>query len=42
MDFTGKALKSMLYLSSEGYADDADLASWVERAARFAESLPPK
>ncbi len=42
MDFTGRALKSMLYLSSEGYADDANLASWVERATRFAESLPPK
>ena len=42
MDFTGRALKSMIYLSSEGYADDADLASWVTRAARFAETLPAK
>ena len=42
MDFTGKPLQSMIYLSPEGYADDADLASWVTRAARFAETLPAK
>ena len=42
MDFTGKPLKSMIYVSPEGNADEADLASWVTRAARFAESLPPK
>ena len=42
MDFTGKPLNSMIYLSPEGYADEADLASWVQRASRFAESLPPK
>ncbi len=42
MDFTGKALNSMIYLSPEGYQDEADLASWVQRASRFAESLPPK
>ena len=42
MDCTGKPLKSMIYLAPEGYADEADLAAWVTRATRFAESLPPK
>ena len=42
MDFTGKPIKSIIYLSPEGYADDADLASWATRAARFAQTLPAK
>jgi len=42
MDFTGKPLKSMVYVDPEGIATDADLASWVEAGADFAASLDPK
>jgi len=42
MDFTGRALKGMIYVSVEGVEEDDDLASWVERGAGFAGSLPPK
>lgn len=41
MDFTGRPMKSMVYV---GGADlgDAALADWVAQAAAFAGSLPPK
>jgi TfoX/Sxy family transcriptional regulator of competence genes len=42
MDFTGRSMKGMVYVDSEGFAEDADLALWVERGASFAGSLPPK
>ncbi|HKA67157.1 MAG TPA: TfoX/Sxy family protein [Solirubrobacterales bacterium] len=42
MDFTGRPMKNMVYVDSVGTAADADLASWVEAAADFAASLPPK
>lgn len=42
MDFTGKPLKSMIYVDAEGIATDADLASWVEAGADYAASLEPK
>jgi hypothetical protein len=42
MDFTGKPMKSMVYVQPEGYESDADLARWVETAVRFAKTLPPK
>lgn len=42
MDFTGKALKGFVYVTPEGFAEDEDLAAWVERASRFVLSLPPK
>lgn len=42
MDFTGRPMKGMLYVSSAGVKDDAALASWVERGVDFALSLPPK
>ena len=42
MDFTGRALKGMIYVACEGFEEDEDLAAWLERAARFAESLPSK
>ena len=42
MDFTGKPIKSMVYLRPEGYESDADLEKWVETAVRFAQTLPPK
>ena len=42
MDFTGKPMKKMVYVDSEGTASDADLASWVDAGADYASSLPPK
>lgn len=42
MDFTGRPLRGFVYVSPKGIADDADLAAWVERGARFAASLPAK
>jgi len=42
MDFTGRALKGMVYVSPKGVESDADLAAWVGRGTANAESLPPK
>ena len=42
MDFTGKPIKSMVYLWPEGYESDADLERWVDTAVGFAKTLPPK
>ena len=42
MDFTGRPLKSMIYVEPEGYDTDDDLDSWVARAADFAKTLPKK
>lgn len=42
MDFTGKPLKSMLFVDSTGTDSDEALQAWVEAAAAFARTLPPK
>ena len=42
MDFTGKPMKSTIYVDPEGTGDDVELARWVEAGADFAASLPPK
>jgi len=42
MDFTGRALKGMVYVATDGFESDSDLASWVERGVEFAVSLPAK
>lgn len=42
MDFTGKPMKTTIYVSPEGTASDDDLAAWVEAGADYAQSLPPK
>lgn len=42
MDFTGKPLRGMVYVGTEGIAADAELASWVDAGADHAASLPPK
>ena len=42
MDFSGKPLKSMVYVSPAGYRAHADLKRWVGRAVEFVKSLPPK
>jgi hypothetical protein len=41
-DFTGRAMKTTVYVSQERTADDTGLAEWVEAGADYAASLPPK
>ncbi len=42
MDFTGRSMKGMIYVGAAGFAEDEDLATWVERGTTYARSLPPK
>ena len=42
MDFTGRPMKGMVFVDPDRCPDEADLASWLERALAFARSLPPK
>ena len=42
MDFTGKPIKSMVYLTEGIHADQKELRKWIDRAARFVAALPPK
>jgi TfoX/Sxy family transcriptional regulator of competence genes len=42
MDFTGKPMKTTVYVDPNGTAGDAELASWVDAGADFAALLPPK
>jgi TfoX/Sxy family transcriptional regulator of competence genes len=42
MDFTGKPLKSMIYVEAAGIDSDQDLRTWVESALAFVKTLPPK
>ena len=42
MDFTGRAMKGMVYVGVDGLADDSDLSSWLDVAVGFASTLPPK
>ena len=37
-----KPMKGFVLVAPEGYADDADLARWVDRGAARAAELPPK
>ena len=36
MDFTGRVIRTMVYVDGEGIASDDALAGWVERAVAFA------
>lgn len=42
MDFTGRPLRSMVYVGAPGIAADADLERWLDGAVRFTAALPPK
>ena len=42
MDFTGKPLQGFVYVGKQATGTPAGLKAWIDRAARFAESLPPK
>jgi TfoX/Sxy family transcriptional regulator of competence genes len=42
MDFTGKAMKGMVYVAPAGIESDTALAEWVGISTTFVKSLPPK
>lgn len=42
MDFTGKPLKSFLFISEAGYRTTSSLASWLDEAVECVKSKPPK
>ena len=41
-DLTGRPMKAWVLVEPEGIAGDAPLGKWVDRAAKYAESLPSK
>ncbi len=42
MDFTGRAMKGMVYVSPRGHGRAPSLKAWVERGLVYARSLPPR
>ena len=42
MDFSGKPMKSMIYVAPPGTDSDQALETWVESALSFVQSLPAK
>lgn len=42
MNFTGKAMKGMVYVSPEGIESDKNLSKWVRLCLDFVVSLPAK
>ncbi len=42
MDFTGKALTGMVYVSPHEIASQKTLKKWIKMGVDFASSLPPK
>jgi TfoX/Sxy family transcriptional regulator of competence genes len=42
MDFTGRPMKGLVFVSGEGLESDTDLERWVERGVAYAASLPRK
>jgi TfoX/Sxy family transcriptional regulator of competence genes len=42
MDFTGKPLRGMVYVATEGLRTAAALRVWIDRGVRFVITLPPK
>lgn len=41
MDFTGRTIRSMVYVEPEGLLGDA-LAAWVDRGLELTAALPPR
>ncbi len=42
MDFTGKPMKSMIYVEADGISSDSSLERWVRSAEQVARALPSK
>ena len=41
-DITGKPMKGWVMVEQEGFKTDYDLASWLNQAKEFVNTLPPK
>ena len=41
-DLTGRPMKAWVLVEAEGLAKDAQLGKWLDRAVKWAGSLPPK
>jgi TfoX/Sxy family transcriptional regulator of competence genes len=41
-DVTGRPMKGWVLVGPEAIDDDQSLSEWVDQAARFARTLPPK
>jgi len=42
MDFTGRPMRSMVFVEPAGIATPRALGDWVDRAIQHAQTLPPK
>lgn len=42
MDFTGKPIKTMVYITANGFESDTDLFDWLTISVDFIDALPPK
>ena len=42
MDFTGRPMRTMVYIAAEGVVTDPALKRWVDRSVEYARALPPK
>ncbi len=42
MDFTGRPMKGMIYVTADGIRTAKRLAFWVKKGLNFAQSLPAK
>lgn len=41
-DITGRPMKGWVMVSGAGLESEAELEAWLQRARRFADTLPPK
>jgi TfoX/Sxy family transcriptional regulator of competence genes len=42
MDFTGRPMRTMVYVAAEGIVADRTLREWIERAVEYVRAMPPK
>ena len=42
MDFAGRPMRGMVFVSPDGINDDGALLGWIDRGAMYAQSLPKK
>jgi TfoX/Sxy family transcriptional regulator of competence genes len=42
MDFTGRSMRGMVFVSEDGISEDDDLKEWLQRGLDFAGALPAK
>ncbi len=42
MDFTGRVMRGLLYVSPAGLRSSRQLGAWIRKSLRFVSTLPPK